>query len=488
MKTYLISFFGFITFIVFFSSWRSIDEKNNPIEESSCLECHTDLTKLKHKHDPATDDCDNCHFKISRVVHPEGQGREFKLTESIPSLCFVCHDNIQSEVQSKYPHAATEDCTNCHNPHSSNNRGLITEKVPDLCFTCHYPFVQKHSHVPVQDGECLTCHTVHGSNNRKLLTERDPADLCLMCHDLELVESKVLHAPVEGNECLECHDAHDSNNRGLLKQKKTSLCISCHTDMEANLLMINTHAPFDEDCGNCHSHHKSNESKLLIEKGNDLCFICHDDIQEKIKHQSIVHNVVKEIGSCIKCHSPHASNESSMLVSKEKDLCLACHNKEYTSEFGTIKNIEEHLNKNKYVHKPVREACSTCHDPHAEKYPFLLIDYATPMMYSPANTRNFQLCFNCHDKNLMTLKNGNLATNFRNGRQNLHFVHLTGNKARNCNICHDVHAADNEHLIRDKIWFGQWEMPIEYESNLNGGSCLTGCHEKKEYFILPSAE
>ena len=125
MKSYLISFLGFITLVVFISSWRSIEDKSNSIEEETCADCHSNLTELKHNHEPATDACDNCHTKVSRVTHPAGQGVEFKLAEAMPNLCFICHDNIQTEVQAKYPHAATEDCSNCHNPHSSEIRSLL---------------------------------------------------------------------------------------------------------------------------------------------------------------------------------------------------------------------------------------------------------------------------------------------------------------------------------------------------------------------------
>ena len=61
MKSYLISFLGFITLVVFISSWRSIEDKNYYIEEETCADCHSNLTELKHNHEPATDACDNCH-------------------------------------------------------------------------------------------------------------------------------------------------------------------------------------------------------------------------------------------------------------------------------------------------------------------------------------------------------------------------------------------------------------------------------------------
>ncbi|MCK4993003.1 MAG: hypothetical protein KAS29_21040, partial [Bacteroidales bacterium] len=73
------------------------------------------------------------------------------------------------------------------------------------------------------------------------------------------------------------------------------------------------------------------------------------------------------------------------------------------------------------------------------------------------------------------------ATNFRNGDQNMHFLHINGTKGRNCNLCHDMHGSPNEHLIADKVMFGNWEMPVGFKALENGGSCLTGCHAEKQY-------
>jgi predicted CXXCH cytochrome family protein len=445
-----------------------------------CYECHDlEIGETDKVHAPVeTGSCEECHES-----HQSDNRSLLKNKKS--QLCYSCHDNIKNETEAKYLHAAVDDCSNCHKSHSSKNRNLLSESIPELCFACHEPFDQKYGHSPVKEGDCLTCHVVHGSNNRKLLIEKEPSNLCLMCHDLGMENSKVKHAPVEGGECMECHDAHDSKNNGLLKKEKTMLCMNCHSDLEEDFVKINRHAPFEDDCSNCHASHSSMQENLLIDEAKTLCYTCHDDIQEKVKTEPIVHKVMNDALSCSNCHSPHASNESAILVSKEKELCLSCHNKEYLSELGKIKNIKEEIDKSKYVHEPVKEGCSSCHDPHAVKYPFLLTDYSSPMMYTPANTLNFQLCFNCHDKELMTIKRGNLATNFRNGNKNLHYVHLEGEKARNCNICHATHAADGKYLIKEKIWFGQWEMPIGFEADLNGGSCLTGCHKKMEYNRSP---
>jgi predicted CXXCH cytochrome family protein len=71
-----------------------------------------------------------------------------------------------------------EDCTNCHQPHGSNNPGMLSQRAPLLCQSCH----GRESHVGIgitADGlpgnnpsnlllldSCMNCHTqVHGSNH-----------------------------------------------------------------------------------------------------------------------------------------------------------------------------------------------------------------------------------------------------------------------------------------------------------------------------------
>jgi predicted CXXCH cytochrome family protein len=547
-------------------------KKKEPI---SCAECHSDLTQLKYKHDPATDACDNCHNTESKD-HPDGVGKEFKLADEMPTLCYMCHettnkkyihgpiengdcsvchsphssqnrhlltnesinglcfechdleigknnkihtpvemgscddchaphesnnktllkneksqlcfnchDNVKDEVNAKHPHAAAiDDCSNCHDAHSSVHNNLLRKKVPFLCYDCHDSFDEKYKHVPVEDGDCFTCHAVHGSINKKLLTEKEASNLCLMCHDLEMENDRIQHAPVVMGECIECHNAHSANYSALLHSKKQATCAKCHSEHELISKMENLHYPYDDDCANCHSAHSSKYNNLLIDDAKNLCFTCHDNIQKNLENKSIKHLIMNDSLSCLKCHSPHASKEPAVLLKKEKVLCLNCHNK----EFGPIKNMKKHISESKYIHDPVKESCSSCHNSHASDYPYLTKDFFIPIKYAPANVKNFDLCFNCHNISLMNLKRSVIVTRFRNGDNNLHYVHLTGQKARNCNLCHDVHASDQERLIKNRSQFGEWKMPIEYKSNLNGGTCLSGCHEKKEYKIIPDEE
>ena len=108
--------------------------------------------------------------------------------------------------------------------------------------------------------------------------------------------------------------------------------------------------------------------------------------------------------------------------------------------------------------------------------------------YASAETDNFALCFKCHDETLFASPIDTL-TNFRNDNNNLHYAHIKENKGRNCNLCHNMHGSPNQHMIDDKVMFGNWEMPINYKAFENGGSCAPGCHEEKKYirFVLPDS-
>ena len=77
----------------------------------------------------------------------------------------------------------------------------------------------------------------------------------------------------------------------------------------------------------------------------------------------------------------------------------------------------------------------------------------------------------CHDATIIANETDSVNTNFRNGSQNMHWLHINGKKGRSCTLCHDVHGTPNQHLIAKKVWFGSWEMPLEFEKTEAGGSC-----------------
>lgn len=274
----------------------------------------------------------------------------------------------------------------------------------------------------------------------------------------------------------------DSINHFKAEEKK---CAECHTDILNNNIK---HPPAEESCDNCHQS-TGNEHPLenvkgfsLIEGIPELCFACHDDVKNFIQNMPVIHKAVIEKKSCINCHSPHSSSEEKLMKTETKELCLSCHNKAISTTDKKLTNMKQLLKISKVIHGAIDlEGCSGCHAAHASRYPSLL-KTAFPMgEYAPAQPDSFALCFNCHDQALLVDEVVKTETNFRNENQNLHFTHINGEKGRNCNVCHDMHASQSDHLIADKVKFGNWEMPMNYNSRENGGSCLTGCHSEKKY-------
>jgi predicted CXXCH cytochrome family protein len=161
---------------------------------------------------------------------------------------------------------------------------------------------------------------------------------------------------------------------------------------------------------------------------------------------------------------------------------MMCHDKPLDTPNGKIMNMQEYLISNKDAHGPIKQKdCSACHNPHGSDNFRILRKYFPPKFYAPFDVKNYELCFTCHEKTLVLDPRTTTLTGFRNGDQNLHYVHVHKEKGRTCRACHDAHATNNPKHIRDGVPFGTWELPINYRKTANGGSCLPGCHQRFTY-------
>ncbi len=125
--------------------------------------------------------------------------------------------------------------------------------------------------------------------------------------------------------------------------------------------------------------------------------------------------------------------------------------------------------------------CLVCHRSHGSDYPDLLVDLYPVEDYLAVSTESFGLCFQCHDTDLLEAEETEWGTNFRNGKLNLHRLHINGNKGRNCRMCHNLHGSQQKFLIEEQVAFGSWEMKMNFMPEQEGGSCLPGCHGKLSY-------
>lgn len=262
---------------------------------------------------------------------------------------------------------------------------------------------------------------------------------------------------------------------------QTSDCLECHEDL---INKETKHYPAEDACDNCHeatgATHPFGDSLgfRLMDSTPALCFYCHE---EAVAHASAHAPVVE--GKCLDCHDAHASSSSSLLRKSETELCLSCHSRKYGKDGKGTENIAQLIRgSQRVVHTAITEmGCTICHQAHGSEHPSLLADSYPEEEYVPAEAENFGLCFLCHDTDILVAEESEWATGFRQGKRNLHRVHIQGSKGRNCSLCHNIHGSSLPFLIHERVDFGNWEMPINFVAEPQGGSCLTGCHKKLSY-------
>ncbi len=168
--------------------------------------------------------------------------------------------------------------------------------------------------------------------------------------------------------------------------------------------------------GQCHNCHNLKgdlpDYKKMIPSATCATGQCHPQMGKG----KFVHGPVGS-GTCIACHNPHGTPNPNMVTRPGREGCYICHETQ-REEF-----------KGKVIHSPVAEgACSDCHNPHQSDMKFQL-----------KGTSQQDLCFNCHDSNL--IKKSNLHTPLKGG---------------DCIACHSAHSSPNERLLTaplEKICF-----------------------------------
>jgi predicted CXXCH cytochrome family protein len=350
---------------------------------------------------------------------------------------------------------------------------------------CHATVAQARPHWDEMAQECRSCHVQRGSQHA--FSVAPTPRLCAECHEdlIEHIESSEnIHDPAE-EDCLDCHDPHASRSGALLLASNVAeLCEECHDDVVGEIQESeHPHDPAEEDCTDCHDPHAGPYERMLHAEGRELCGECHDDVVEIAEDSEVDHGAVLEGDECLHCHSPHAGRAEPNLKEPVTELCLSCHGEPVESDGGKLASIGHLDDPNAVWHEAVEnETCAGCHLPHGSDHPRLLSQNFPSRLYAPFAVESYELCFSCHEPELVTEERSLTATGFRDGDLNLHFVHVNKKKrGRTCRMCHDVHAARGELLIRERTRYGKWEMPIRFEKEATGGSCHPGCHLNRGY-------
>ena len=85
--------------------------------------------------------------------------------------------------------------------------------MPGLCLGCHKAdrpiFAKQHMGYPVAKARCTSCHDPHGSNQRGMLMN-------------------TVHPPVAKQMCAQCHEPATSPTALKTKAQGGQLCRGCH--------------------------------------------------------------------------------------------------------------------------------------------------------------------------------------------------------------------------------------------------------------------
>ncbi len=376
-------------------------------------------------------------------------------------------------------------CDLCHEETDAKTHGFkLTSDLAELCMECHDEFEGKVRHAPAAEGECTVCHDPHGSAAPKLLNQAKEADVCVDCHDDVTENLAFLHGPVAAGACMVCHDAHASDHPALLFAPDREVCVKCHDAIATRIsTREHQHDPATEDCASCHHPHGAANKMILRDLPPKLCLECHDSIAEVLEEATVGHDAVTAGKSCTSCHDPHAAIAAQLLVDEPMALCMSCHDREVTSGEATIAGLGKLLAENPNHHGPIRDkSCTGCHEVHGGENFRLLTEAYPPGFYAPFEEERYALCFGCHEADAVYEASTDTLTNFRNGKQNLHYVHVHRTpKGRTCRACHETHASNRPRHMAESVPFGEWRIPIKFSQTPTGGSCSPGCHRPYRY-------
>lgn len=405
-----------------------------------------------------------------------------------------CHAAYSAQASQHEPVAAG-DCASCHkqvqptHPLAGAQSFELVATGAKLCTSCHEPMGRKlNQHAPVKDGDCSACHDPHGTGQVPGLLKEggEQKKLCFGCHDEAMLGEMTVHGPAASGACTQCHDPHEANQKSLLKKPLTELCTSCHAEMAEGMASAPyVHSAVKESaCTACHNPHSAPAASLLPQDLESLCLECHGRIGKAAKSAKTKHAALYREEKCSACHATHFSQYPALLFAPQQEVCFSCHGKDDFSKSDALKNIAKEIKGKAFLHGPLQKgACSACHNPHGSENPRLLKGAYPAGFYQPYQKGAYDFCLGCHDKNLLSFAETSIYTQFRNGKQNLHYVHVSDKyKGRSCRACHEPHASDAEKLMSGEgAKFGDWRIPTRFVPTDTGGSCAPGCHQPYAY-------
>ncbi len=231
-----------------------------------------------------------CHTDIREFPHPENTAETLRdLTLELYTSCKRCHqekyDASLDSVHGKALAGGNENaavCTDCHNPHNTQNPSLPRSRIPQTCERCHSEIVKLYE------------ESVHGS---ALIGEGNP------------------DVPT----CIDCHGVHDVEgpSTGPFHLFSPTICEKCHADKELmGRYGISTDV-FESYVADFHGTTVTLFEELAPdqETNKPVCIDCHG-VHDMKRVDDPESTVIKEnlLGTCQKCHPDATTNFPELLA------------------------------------------------------------------------------------------------------------------------------------------------------------------------------
>ncbi len=221
------------------SATMTTAHKGFDISAADCQNCHAPHVGQKgnkglllpKSHKPFMQgECAKCHVGTSTT----------QFVASGKDLCATCHDKGSKIFSKPVVHSAIEKfgCVGCHGPHVGFGKGLQKKEGVDQCLSCHNGpgFTGAVQHPPAFE-DCSNCHDPHSSNFKNLLSTANIIELCTACH--EDAQKRHFHPMGPGTidprtktdlVCTGCHSPHSGSDKNILNaDQNRQLCNQCHS-------------------------------------------------------------------------------------------------------------------------------------------------------------------------------------------------------------------------------------------------------------------
>jgi cytochrome b subunit of formate dehydrogenase len=234
-----------------------------------CVNCHTDITKTKHRKGlDRKVGCVKCHKDLwEEAQEAGGNGKTDRLgivVEQIESYMNSVHARPNIDDQSR-TNATCYDCHDAHYVTSIDKQAGINGRgnIPDICGNCHTAirdtYLASVHGSEVSSGNtdaavCTDCHSSHGVKDPHDVTGRVAITAnCGNCHQ-ESLESymETYHGKVtrlgygETAKCYDCHGSHnikrvDDNASMVHNGNRLGTCQACHADASEGYVTFEPH-------------------------------------------------------------------------------------------------------------------------------------------------------------------------------------------------------------------------------------------------------